>query len=92
MEKTPAWEDWAVEANLLGIHLTDGIVDLDADAGSLRPVAWATGIREDYANQKGIDFTRPMIDELPDMTRIARTTLDRCMEWQTNAHAHNNQK
>ena len=74
-----------MEAHILGFHCNDGILEVDPDAGSLRPVAWALGIREDSAARRSSDLERAMFKELPEMTATARHQLNRGCEWRGNS-------
>ena len=70
-----------MQAHILGFHCIDGILQVDPDACSLQPVAWALGVREDCA----WNLDRPMFQQLPTMTAVARHQLNRCCEWRWNS-------
>ena len=75
-----------MQAHILGFHCNEGILEVDPDAGSLQPVAWALGIREDFCQRNHVAWNRALFEHLPSMTATARQQLNRCCEWRQNAH------
>ena len=72
----------SLHAHILGFHSNEGILQVDPQACSLQPVAWALGIREECAGRQKQDLERPMFQQLTDMTATARRQLNLCCEWQ----------
>ena len=79
----------AFKAHIMGFHSHEGILEVQPDACSLEPVAWALAIRQECVSQNNLDWKTAMFQQLPTMTATARHLLNCCCEWQQNSKGRN---